>query len=168
MHDVAQGRQGFVRREQHRPALQVPFIDDPVEHIRGVDGVREIAQLVDDEHMRLEIRLQRGIEPALARRARELADQDVGPDEAGVVAVLNGAIGDRDAEVRLPRATRAREDRVPSLAHQFGSQVAAKHLQLERGLKREVEIVDRAEKGEARLVHGPRETGFAAVGASDR
>ena len=52
MHHIAKRRQRFVRREQNRPPLQVPFIDHAIEDIGGVGGVREIPEFVDDEDVR--------------------------------------------------------------------------------------------------------------------
>src|SRR5205807_7041700 len=101
-----------------------------------------------DEDMRMQIRHERGGETRLGGRARELTDQFVGADKACFVAVLNRAVRDRDAEVRLPRAARATENRVFPLTHELGSQVAAEHLQLERRLEGEVEVIDRTEKRE--------------------
>ena len=88
----------------------------------------------------------------------------VGADEARFVAVLNRAVGDRDAEVRFPRAARPTEDRVLPLGDELGPQVAAQHLELERGPEGEVEVVDRAQKGEACFAHGAREARLRAVG----
>jgi hypothetical protein len=42
MHDIAQGRQGFVGGEQHGPALKIAFVDDAIEHIRRIGRVRQV------------------------------------------------------------------------------------------------------------------------------
>lgn len=42
----------FVRREDHRATCLMALRDDVVEDVRSVVAVREIADLVDDEHVR--------------------------------------------------------------------------------------------------------------------
>ena len=148
MHYLAQGRQRFVRRQQNRPTLEIPFVDDAIEHVRRVGSVREIAQLVDNQNVRMEVRCEaaRAGLSSPRGRARRLI---VRADEARLVAMLNGAIRDGDAEMRFPRAAWATEDRVLPLAHELRAQVAAEHLEFETRLEGEVEVVDRAEKRSA-------------------
>ena len=69
MHHPTQGRQRFVRREQNRPPLQVPFVNHSIQHIGGIRGVREIPELVDDEDVGMQIRRERRGEPRLRGRA---------------------------------------------------------------------------------------------------
>ncbi len=57
----------------------------------------------------MQVGLERGIEPALGRGGRELADQSVGADEARLVTMLDRPIREGDAEVGLPRSGRAHD-----------------------------------------------------------
>lgn len=47
MQDAAPGVQRLVRREDHRAAPTMPFVDDMKQHVCGVGAVGEIADLVD-------------------------------------------------------------------------------------------------------------------------
>src|SRR5436190_824697 len=81
--------------------------------------------------------LERAIEPPLARGPGEFADEDIGPHEERLVAVLDRTIGDRDTQMGLPRAARPAENRAPSFRHQLGPEVAPEHPQAEHGLEGE-------------------------------
>ena len=59
----------------------------------------------------------------------EFADEHIGLGETGLEAVLDGAVGDGDGEVRLPGPGRPREDDVPAFAEELGSEVASEHLE---------------------------------------
>ena len=101
MQHVAPRRQRFIGGHEDGQLAQIAFIDDAKEHVRGIRRMREVPDLVEYQHMRLEIRRERGVERAEAGRVREFADQDIGRDEARVVPVLQRAIGDRDDQMRL-------------------------------------------------------------------
>lgn len=47
MQHITERRQRLVGREEHRPPLEVSLVDHAIEHVRGIGGMREIAQLVD-------------------------------------------------------------------------------------------------------------------------
>ena len=49
--DATPRRERLVRREHHRPLLEVAFVDDVKEHVRGVFGVGEVADLVDNQQV---------------------------------------------------------------------------------------------------------------------
>lgn len=141
MHHVAQGRQRFVRGEQDRPALEVAFVDDAIEDIRRIGGVREIPQLVDDQDMGMEVRRQRRGE-ARFRKPRARARRSIRPRRRSGLRSHAESRGTRSrSRDAIPGAAGPTEDRVPSLAHELGAQITAEHLELERGLKREVEVV---------------------------
>ncbi len=164
MQHLAQRRQRLVRREEHRAVREVALVDDAVEHIRRVGRVREVAELIDHKHVRMEVGLERPVEPSLRRGAGELADEDVGPHEARLVAMLDGAIGEGDREMRLPGAARPAEDRAAPLGDKLGPEIAPEHLEAQRGLEGEAEVVDGAEKRKLRLAHRAGEAGLGAVG----
>ena len=64
----------LVGGEDHRALAQVAVVDDVEEHVGGVGAVGEVADLVDDEHVRVSVarRAPRASRPcaAGARRAR--------------------------------------------------------------------------------------------------
>jgi hypothetical protein len=62
MEHLAQCRQRLVGGDDDRPPLQVPQADDAEEHVGGVRGVALVAEFVDDEHVRMDVRLQRVVE----------------------------------------------------------------------------------------------------------
>jgi hypothetical protein len=59
----------LVRREDHRPLLQVSFIDDVEEDVRGVGAVRQVPDLVDNEHLRMRVVYNRVAHAPLAGSA---------------------------------------------------------------------------------------------------
>jgi hypothetical protein len=67
------------------------------------------------------------------------------------------------ARCDFPRAARTAEDRAPTLGHELRAEKAPQHLQLERGLEGEVEVIDRAEERKLRLPHRARQARLAAV-----
>ena len=42
----------LVGGEDHRAPFDMPFVDDVEQHVRGVVAVGEVADLVDDQHVR--------------------------------------------------------------------------------------------------------------------
>ena len=99
---------------------------------------------------------------------REPADQRVHADEARAIAVLDRAVGDGDAETRLPRATRPAQHRAPALAHDFGPKIGGEHLQAHHALEGEAEVLNRQEKPELCLPHRPRHPRHPRVGLGPR
>lgn len=91
MQYVAEGRQRFVRRQEHGLLGEVAFIDDAIEHVRGVGRVREVPEFIDHEHVRVQKGRERGVEPSLGRGARQFPDQRIRADEVRLVAVLDRA-----------------------------------------------------------------------------
>jgi hypothetical protein len=91
----------LVGREDHCALASMPLIDDVEEHIRGVGAVREIAHFIDDEDGGLRVGRQRVGQLAGAKRGRQIVDECGRGGEEGIEAVLNGAVRDRDRQVRL-------------------------------------------------------------------
>ena len=104
MEHLAQGRQGFVGRHDRGALFQVTMADDAEEHIGSVGGVALIPQLIDDQDMRLDIGLERLFQATAVGGAGEFADQLVGGGETSLEAILNGAVGNGDAEMRFSSA----------------------------------------------------------------
>ena len=64
-------------------------VDDVEEHVRGVVAVREVADLIDDEHVQVSVLGDGFAETAMPASHRELLDERRGGDEERVEAVLD-------------------------------------------------------------------------------
>lgn len=115
------GRQRFVAGDGDRELAEAAFVDDAIAHVGGVDGVREIADLVEHEDVRLQVRLERGVEGAETRGVRPFADQHVRRHEARREAVPQGARGERNDQMRFPSSGRATKSCAPPVGHAFGA-----------------------------------------------
>jgi hypothetical protein len=81
------------------------MVDDLEEHVGRIGPVREVADLIDHEHVGVYIRSEGVDEPAFAGGGGQLVDELGCAGEAGVVAVLNGPVRDRDGQVRFASAS---------------------------------------------------------------
>ena len=163
MQDAAPGTERFVRREDHRTLLEVALVDDVEEHVRRVGAVREIADLVDHEHVRMRVDCKRLTQASVAARTRQFVDQRGCGDEERIEAVLDGAIRDRDCQVRLAATRLARQDQAATVGDEVGREKRAKKGKTKSRLQREVEIVDRLQKGKPCAAGEPHETCLLAV-----
>jgi hypothetical protein len=73
MEDLAPVLQALVGREDDGPAIEVAAVDDAVEDVGGVIDVGQVADLVDDEDIRLPVDGGRLGQAAAARRDRRSA-----------------------------------------------------------------------------------------------
>ena len=110
MQHLAEGCQRFVRGHEDGPAVQVAVVNDAIEHVGGVGGITLVPEFIDDEHMRMHVRFQGCIERAELGGMRQDPDELIGACEAGVEAVLDGAIGDSDGQVGFAASRGARQD----------------------------------------------------------
>jgi hypothetical protein len=110
----------LVRREDHRALRLMSVVDDVVEHVGGVLAVREVADLVANEHVRRDVAHERVGELTIARSDREILDELGGGDEERVEAVLDRAVADGDREVRLPASRLTVEDQVAPVGDEVG------------------------------------------------
>lgn len=154
---VAPGGQRLVGREDHRPLLPVPIVDDVEEHVGGVGPVREVAHFVDDEDARLDVRSERLGELPSTKRGREIVDEFRGRHEARVEAILNRAVGDRDREMGLAAARFPTQDHAPAFGHKLGRERGPEQREADGRLVQEVEIIDRLQKRKAGAAHEPRD-----------
>ena len=159
---VEHGAPGGLRRlvggEDHRASADVALVDDVVQDVRRVGAVREVADLVDDEHVRPHVAHEGLAQRAFARRGGEILDELRGGREEHLEAVLQRAIRDCDGEVRLAPARLADEDHRAPFGDEIGREQRADRRQSQRRLEAEVEFLDRAEEGKMR---GPRRLGQA-------
>src|SRR5690606_18989282 len=126
--DLVPTLERLVGREDDRTSLEAPLIDDAVEDVGGVAGALEVADLVDDEDVRMHVRGCGVTEGAVARGGVELVDQVGGGDEASFEAVLDRLVGERDGEVRLAAARLAGEDQVAALGDELRPEVGPELL----------------------------------------
>jgi hypothetical protein len=147
---AAPGRQGLVRREEHGALVQVAIVHHLEEHIGRVGPVAEIADLVDYEHVGMRIRREDVPELPPTGGVREVGDERGGRGEDGVEAILDGAVGDGDREVRLAGPARPADDERMSAGDELETEGAAEEREADRGLEGEVVLVDGLEKREVR------------------
>jgi hypothetical protein len=136
----------FVGREDHRAPPDVAAVDDVIEDVRGVVAVREVADFVDDEHVRLDVASERFVHASVATRRREVLDHGCGGGEERVETVLHCAIRERDGKVCLPATRLAFEDDGAAFRDEARGEERADRRESKRGLVAEVEFFDRAEK----------------------
>jgi hypothetical protein len=164
MKHLAECRQRFVRGDDRGALLQVALADDPEEHIRGIGCVALIAELVDDEHMRMQIGFERFFQPAALCGVGKLSDQLVRGGEASLEAVLDRSIGDGHPEMRFSSPRWTGENGASAFTDQLRPQQGAEHLQADRVLEGEVEFLDGPEEGKLRLSDRPGDPGLGPVG----
>ena len=162
--NVAPRGERLVGGEDHGLALEVAGVDDVVEHVGGVLSEGEVADLVDHEDGGLDEVVKSLLEASGLAGAGEVVDQLGGVDEECVEAVLDGAIGDRDGEVRLSAAWLAVEDHVAPVGDEVRGEERAEHLQAQRGLEGEVEVVDGLEEWQSCGACTARDACLYAVG----
>ena len=89
-------------------------------------------------------------ESAAAKCGGEFIDQFRRRHKAGVEAVLNGAIRDRDREMRFPTAWFTAENDAAAFRDEIRCEGGAEERESDRRLKHEIELIDRLEKRKAR------------------
>lgn len=157
------GERRLVGGEEDRAPAQVAVVDDVEQHVGGVGPIGEVADLVDDEDVRMDVLGERLPQAAIAAGGGEIVDELGGGGEERRGAVLDGAVGDRDREMRLPAAGLAHEDQIAPLGDELGAEVGAEELQAHGRLERKVEVIDGLEEREVRVVDGASETGLLTV-----
>jgi hypothetical protein len=120
------------------------------EHVGRVVAVREVADLVDHEDVRLEVAHQRLAKLAASARAREVVDELGAVHEERLEAVLHRAVRDRDGEVRLAAPRLALENHRVPFGHEVRREQRAEGREAERRLVGEFELLDGAQEGKLR------------------
>lgn len=146
--DLAPSIEGLVGREDHRPLLEMALIDHVVEHVGRVVAVGQVADLVDDEDVRMGVVGHGLAELPLPACDGELLDEGGGRHEVRIEAVLDRAVRDRDGEVSLAATGPALKDEGAPLGHEVGREEGADHRHPDGRLVGEVEVVDGLEEGE--------------------
>ena len=160
---AAPRRQGLVGGEDHGPVVQVPIVDDLEEDVGGIGPIAEVADFIDDEDVGMRVARQRLPQLPIACGPREIFDQGGRRGEEGIEAILDGAVGDRDREMRLAGAARPAEDEGLPLGDEVGAEGTAEQREPDGGLKGEVVLIDRLEKREVGPMHAPLDAGLRAV-----
>src|SRR5581483_352103 len=125
--------------------------------------MEQVADLVDDEDVRVNVFGEDFPQLSVCAREREPLEQRVGADEQRFEAVLDRLVGDRDREVCLASSARSEKDRGTTLAHELGAEEAAELREPDRSLEGEVELVDRFEEWEAGASHGALDPSLRTV-----
>ena len=144
--------------------MQVAVVDDVEEDVGGIGAVGEVADLVDDEHVRVDILAEGLAQAAEATGGGEIVDEVGGGGEERGGAVLDGAVGDGDRQVRFPSTGLAHQDEIAPLGDELGAEIGAEEVQAQRGLEGEVEVVDGLQEGKRRVGDGAAQAGLLAVG----
>ena len=124
--------QCLVRREDHGAMPTVTFIHNMKEHVGRVGAVREVPDFVDHEDGRMRLGRQRLRELTGTKRGGEIVDERCRRRKDGIEAVLSGAVGDRDRQVRLASTGLARENQRATLGDKVGRERRAEHVQPQR------------------------------------
>jgi hypothetical protein len=141
------GGEGLVGGEDHRSLLEVAFVDDVEQHIGRIGSVGKIPDLVDDQHVGIDVGDQRRAEGVLSKGLGEIVDQSCSGGEQAVIAILNGAIGDSDGQMGLATARFAEENEIASLGNELRAEIGTEQRESQGRLQRKVELVDGLEKG---------------------
>lgn len=149
--------------EHHRAAADVALVDDMEQDVGGVVAVGEVADLVDHEYVRLHVARESAAERAVATCGREILDEVGGRGEERVEAVLKGAVGDGDGEVRLPATGLSGKDGGAAFGDEVGREQRADGRHAERRLQREVELLDGAQERKARSADGALQARAASM-----
>jgi hypothetical protein len=97
-------RKRLVGGEEHGLASEIALVHHLEEDVGGILGEGEVADLVEHQDVRVRVGVERRRELAGARGVGQLLDERGRGGEAGLEAVLDGPVGDRDGETRLPRS----------------------------------------------------------------
>ncbi len=156
----------LVGREDHGFSSDVPVVDNVVKDVGCIVTVGEIADLVDDEDVWLEVLRQRLSQAPFATGSRQVIDETGGCGEEGVEAILQSAIGDRDGKVGLATPRLALQDDGAPFRDEVGREEGADGGQTQGRLVAEIELFNRAQEGEGCGAYGASKAGSAAVRAS--
>src|SRR5262249_30440756 len=148
MEDLRPRGQRLVGGKDDRSIVQMPLIDHLEEGVGGVEGIGEVAKLINHQDVRGNVGSQGLTEPSLARSVGEFLDEIIRLPKEGGAAVLDGLIGNGDGEVRLAHSRGSAEDEITTFSDELRSKVGAQERDLYRGLEGEVKVLDGGEEGE--------------------
>ena len=161
--DSAPTTRMFIGREDHRATSDVAIVDDVIEDVRGIVAVGEVADFIDDEHVRLDVASERFVHATLATRGRELFDESGSGREERIETVLHRAIRERDGEVCLSTTRLAFENDGATFGDEVGREERADRRESKRGLIAEVEFFDGAKERKRSAADGAHETRAATM-----
>ena len=153
----------LVGGEDHRPLAEMPVVDHVVQHVGGVGAIGQVTHLVDNQHMRMRVRLERLVEAPVSPGVREVLDQLRGGGEERLEAVLDSAVADGDGEMGLAATGLPMKDERPAFGHEIGTEVGAEQRHAQAGLQGEVEVVDGLEVREVSPAREPLQASLLAV-----
>src|SRR6266699_901817 len=116
---VAPRGERFVGGEDHRALLPMAIVDDMEEHVCSIGPVGEVPHFVDHNDRGMDISGERVGELPTTKCGRKVVDEFSGGDKQRVKSILNGAIGDRNRQVRFPSARFPAKYQTPSLSDEI-------------------------------------------------
>ena len=138
--------QGLVGSEDHGPLTQVPVVHDMKKDVGGVLPIGQVADLVDDQHVRVRVGGQRLLELSLGAGVGETLDQFCSRGAERLEAVLDSPIADGHRQVGLAAAGLAVQDERTSFADKVGPKIGAEERLAKGRLEREIELVNGLEE----------------------
>src|SRR5690606_4296793 len=147
--DAAPFADRTVARDEQAPAL-VAARDELEEEMRSLGLEREVAELVDDQKLRLGPVREPLLEPALELGLAELGHQRVRRHEQHAVAGADHFAAKRDGKMRLADAGRAEEQERVAVGNEAPRGKLPQLLRVERWLRVEVEARELAHERELR------------------
>src|SRR5690606_11973749 len=140
-------------RRQHGGSMLVPAAHQLEEEHGTGAGDRQITDLVDDQERWVRQGLQALSEGAGGLRLLQAGDQRCRRAVVDAPALLGGRDRKADCQVRLAYSWRAEEDDILPSLHEAERVQTVDLLSLDRGLKAEVEVVERLHSREAAGAH---------------
>ena len=152
-HRVAEDRaplpDGAVRGDQHAAAL-VSAGDELEEQVRRIRVERQVAELVDDQQLRLGEEGEPFLEPGVGMRLGEAGDQRRGRDEEHRVVLPDRFAAERDREMGLADPGWAEEQEHIAMGDPAAGGELADLVRIEARLRGEVEVGELAGAGKVR------------------
>jgi len=150
MEHITPSPQRLVGGEKGRSALDVPGIDDGVQDIGRIGGMREVAELINDEHFGGDKGLCGISELTDFCRLGELIDEMGGDDVPGIVASLYGSECNGDGQMGLSAPRFSGKHEIPPRDCEIRGEIRGDQVSADTALGGEGEVIDRLEIREAR------------------
>ena len=153
----------LVGSEDHGASSDVAVVDDVIEDVGCIVSVGEVANLVDDEHVRSHVDGECVAELSFATRRREIVDELGGGGEECVESGLQCAVRDGDREMRLAASGLALEDDRAAFGNEVRREERADGSEPKRRLVTEVVLLDGAQEWECCGTEGTSEASATAM-----
>src|SRR5579864_595665 len=139
--DRAPLRHDLVGGDQQAAAF-VPAGDELEKEMSAASLERQVAELVDDEQLRLRVKHQAVAELSVGFGFRQRRQERGGAGKEYRVAGFDDGAPERDREMRLPDAGRAEDEHVFGLREKARRRELAHEALIDRGLEFELEVIE--------------------------